>query len=76
MSRAEKFEDEKRRITQSCFAKKESDGTCMWITSTFPPSTMTRCHALLPRAPKGITCLLQGRWTIELYYLQLIEIAL
>ncbi|KAL4941520.1 hypothetical protein BDV06DRAFT_236032 [Aspergillus oleicola] len=25
-SRAEKFEDEKRRITQSCFAKKDSDG--------------------------------------------------
>lgn len=29
LSRAEKFEDEKKRITQSCFAKKESDGTCM-----------------------------------------------
>lgn len=29
MSRAEKFEDEKRRITQSCFSKKDSDGTCM-----------------------------------------------
>lgn len=29
MSRAEKFEDEKKRIAQSCFSKKESDGTCM-----------------------------------------------
>ncbi|KAL4928589.1 GTP-Rho binding exocyst subunit SEC3 [Aspergillus undulatus] len=26
VSRAEKFEDEKRRITQSCFAKKDTDG--------------------------------------------------
>ena len=26
MSRAEKFEDEKRRIIQSCFGKKEPDG--------------------------------------------------
>lgn len=29
MSRAEKFEDEKKRIAQSSFAKKDSDGTCM-----------------------------------------------
>lgn len=29
MSRAEKFEDEKKRIAQSCFSKKDSDGTCM-----------------------------------------------
>jgi len=28
MSRAEKFEDEKRRIIESCFAKKGPDGTC------------------------------------------------
>ena len=26
MSRAEKFEDEKKRIIQSCFGKKEPDG--------------------------------------------------
>ncbi|XHF98028.1 hypothetical protein AWENTII_001598 [Aspergillus wentii] len=31
MSRAEKFEDEKRRIMQSCFSKKDTDGTCMWL---------------------------------------------
>lgn len=28
-SRAERFEDEKRRIVQSSFAKKDSDGACM-----------------------------------------------
>jgi hypothetical protein len=27
MSRAERFEDEKRRIVDSCFAKKEEDGS-------------------------------------------------
>jgi len=29
MSRAEKFEDEKKRIIQSCYSKKDADGTCM-----------------------------------------------
>ncbi|EAW08306.1 GTP-Rho binding exocyst subunit SEC3 [Aspergillus clavatus NRRL 1] len=29
-SRAEKFEDEKRRIIQSCFSKKDSDGSCAY----------------------------------------------
>lgn len=29
MSRAEKFEDEKKRIIQSCYSKKDSDGTRM-----------------------------------------------
>lgn len=28
LSRAEKFEDEKKRIAQSSFSKKDSDGTC------------------------------------------------
>lgn len=28
MSRAEKFEDEKKRIIESCFGKKEPDGSC------------------------------------------------
>lgn len=27
MSRAEKFEDEKRRIVESCFNKKDTDGS-------------------------------------------------
>lgn len=29
MTRAEKFEDEKRRIIESCFGKKEADGSSM-----------------------------------------------
>lgn len=28
MSRAERFEDEKRRIIDSCFGKKDPDGSC------------------------------------------------
>lgn len=28
MSRAERFEDEKRRIVDSCFGKKDEDGSC------------------------------------------------
>ena len=28
MSRAERFEDEKRRIIESCFSKKDEDGSC------------------------------------------------
>jgi hypothetical protein len=28
MTRAEKFEDEKRRIVESCFAKRDADGAC------------------------------------------------
>lgn len=28
MSRAERFEDEKRRIIDSCFVKKDEDGSC------------------------------------------------
>lgn len=35
MSRAEKFEDEKRRIIQSCFSKTESDGSSMSSTLGF-----------------------------------------
>ena len=29
MTRAEKFEDEKKRIIESCFSKKDEDGSCM-----------------------------------------------
>lgn len=29
MSRAERFEDEKRRIMESCFSKKDPDGSSM-----------------------------------------------
>lgn len=28
MSRAERFEEEKRRIVESCFSKKDVDGSC------------------------------------------------
>lgn len=31
MSRAERFEDEKRRIIQSCFSRKDGDGSCMYF---------------------------------------------
>ena len=34
MSRAEKFEDEKRRIIESCFGKKEPDGSSMPRTTS------------------------------------------
>lgn len=30
MSRADKFEDEKRRIMHSCFSKRDNDGVGMW----------------------------------------------
>ena len=30
-SRAERFEDEKKRIIESCFGKKEADGSCNYI---------------------------------------------
>lgn len=32
MSRADKFEDEKRRITHSCFSKKDADGIGTWTS--------------------------------------------
>jgi hypothetical protein len=28
LSRAERFDDEKRRIIDSCFAKRDDDGSC------------------------------------------------
>ncbi len=31
MNRAERFQDEKRRIIESCFSKVESSGQCMWL---------------------------------------------
>lgn len=43
-SRAEMFEDEKRRIIDSCFNKREPDGSCAFAsleaaTRSFIPST-------------------------------------
>lgn len=37
MSRAEKFESEKKRIIDTCFSKKDKDGACMWGPSFSPP---------------------------------------
>ena len=34
MSRAEKFEEEKRRIIESCFNKKDTDGSGMTILNS------------------------------------------
>ncbi len=31
MSRAERFEDEKRRIIESCFSKQDESGGCMGL---------------------------------------------
>ena len=42
MSRAEKFEDEKRRIIESCFGKKETDGS-----STLRPAWVESRHRLM-----------------------------
>jgi hypothetical protein len=39
MSRAEKFEDEKKRIIQSCYSKKDTDGTCTWKDPICPLAT-------------------------------------
>ena len=39
LSRAERFDDEKRRIIDSCFAKRDDDGSCerarvcVWVRS-------------------------------------------
>ena len=40
LSRAEKFEDEKRRIIESCFTRRESDGSS--TTSYNPDSSYLR----------------------------------
>lgn len=37
MSRAEKFEDEKGRIIESCFGKRETDGSSMLCTALVSP---------------------------------------
>lgn len=34
LNRAERFEDEKKRIVETCFNKKDVDGSCMPIPST------------------------------------------
>lgn len=54
MSRAEKFEDEKKRIIQSCFARKDNDGSCMWLAS---PHTFDAGLAIV--MPESSQCLLE-----------------
>ena len=36
MTRAERFEDEKKRIIESCFSKKDDDGSCEQRPSFLP----------------------------------------
>jgi hypothetical protein len=53
MSRAEKFEDEKKRIIESCFNKRDEDGSCeppLFICHATPdsPATMLLLTTLLP----------------------------
>jgi hypothetical protein len=36
-TRAERFEDEKRRIIDSCFSKKDTDGSCEFPTVAANP---------------------------------------
>lgn len=36
MSRAERFEDEKRRIIESCFSKRDDDGSGALRNTPFP----------------------------------------
>ena len=36
LSRAERFEDEKRRIVNSCFSKEIGPGQCMLVLPAFP----------------------------------------
>lgn len=43
MSRAERFEDEKRRIIESCFSKRDEDGS-----GSVPLSLSLSLHALGP----------------------------
>lgn len=36
MSRAERFEDEKKRIIESCFSKKDTDGSGQYLHASYP----------------------------------------
>lgn len=40
MSRAERFEDEKRRIIETCFGKKDEDGSCA------PPPSLEQLESI------------------------------
>ncbi|KAF7126042.1 hypothetical protein CNMCM5793_002401 [Aspergillus hiratsukae] len=51
MSRAEKFEDEKRRIVQSCFSKKDSDGSSVESYITHVRIIEDAAHPSTPAPP-------------------------
>ncbi|KAJ6129987.1 hypothetical protein N7512_002767 [Penicillium capsulatum] len=51
MSRAEKFEDEKKRIIQSCYSKKEADGTLVESYITHVRITEDSTHPSGPAPP-------------------------
>lgn len=53
MSRAEKFEDEKRRIIQSCFSKKDSDGSLVESYITHVRITEDAAHPSTPAPPNS-----------------------
>ncbi|KAF4216436.1 hypothetical protein CNMCM5878_007095 [Aspergillus fumigatiaffinis] len=53
MSRAEKFEDEKRRIIQSCFSKKDSDGSLVESYITHVRIIEDAAHPSTPAPPNS-----------------------
>ncbi|KAJ5477466.1 hypothetical protein N7539_007610 [Penicillium diatomitis] len=53
MSRAEKFEDEKKRIIQSCYSKKDSDGTLIESYITHVRITEDAAHPSTPAPPES-----------------------
>lgn len=61
MSRAEKFEDEKRRVMQSCFEKQDLDGSgafslliLAWDDQTSSQQLHPLCSTLLSKKLNGI----------------------
>ncbi|KAJ5601260.1 hypothetical protein N7510_010794 [Penicillium lagena] len=55
MSRAEKFEDEKKRIVQSCYSKKDSDGTLVESYITHVRITEDSQYPSAPAPPSSAT---------------------
>jgi hypothetical protein len=51
MSRAERFEDEKRRIIDSCFGKKDEDGSCKIMSKQRVIRCATTSGNLLTSSP-------------------------
>ncbi|KAK3316052.1 exocyst complex component Sec3-domain-containing protein [Apodospora peruviana] len=55
MSRAERFEDEKRRIIESCFTKRDDDGSTLETYITHIRITEYSTHPTQPPPPSGRT---------------------